>query len=120
MPLRFFAPVIQRLLTPSSLDSTSKSSSTPPDMVGVLDPMLLTVRTCASKYARDIPEILAQEDTPEEELEAEESLIWYAFNHEKAPEQTSASTSTFPSTEAEHNDDETWRKRWLGRMEKRE
>jgi hypothetical protein len=105
MPLRFFAPSLQRLL------QSAASGDDKPNHISEVEPILLSVRGCAQKYSQDIPEILSQ-DEPPEEPEAEEALIWYAFNHEQAPEQAEGSNNAL--------DEDTWRKRWLDRMDKRE
>jgi hypothetical protein len=103
MPLRFLAPSLLRL-------SPAPDAGAPHALHAVLEPLLLTVRGAAHKYAQLVPDILAVEDVPAEP-EAEESAIWYAWAHESAPE---------PAAGVDAEDEEGWRRRWLDRMEKRE
>jgi hypothetical protein len=105
MPLRFLAPSLLRLAHAPAL--TNETHPLHPS----IEPLLLTVRGAAHKYAQIVPEILAVEDAPAEP-EAEESAIWYAWANERAPDH--------PESSADAVDEDAWRQRWLGRMEKRE
>jgi hypothetical protein len=102
MPLHFFVAGLRRIL---------HASASPDEQHALVDPILLTARGCSHKYSHDIPEILAL-DEHREDLETEEALIWYTFNHEKEPEAAEGSQDAL--------DEEEWRRRWLDRMEKRE
>jgi hypothetical protein len=86
------------------------ASAGPVEQHALFDPILLTVCGCFHKYSHDIPDIPAL-DEHREELETEETVIWYVFGHEKEPERAEDSQDAL-------NEDE-WRKRQLDRMEKR-
>jgi hypothetical protein len=86
------------------------ASAGPVEQHALFDPILHTVCECSQKYSHDIPEILAL-DEHREELETEETDIWYAFGHEKEPERAEDSQDAL-------SEDEWW-KRQLDRMERR-
>lgn len=60
----------------------------------------------------ELPEVLAEGGGAGEE---EESMMWYAWNHEKYDEE-----SSFKDRQGKAEEDEAWKKRWMGRLERRE
>jgi hypothetical protein len=76
--------------------------------------MLLTVRTSANKYNKELPQVL---DDGGGAGETEEMMMWYALNHEKYLEESEPGPS-------ERGDepwaDQKWRLAWFRRMERRE
>lgn len=78
----------------------------------LLQPHLLTTRTCTKKWDSTIPKVLASEESngsPEDEI------MWYILNYERAEEAAEDQTEE-QAIEA----DEHWRTRWLLRLEQRE
>ncbi len=69
----------------------------------MLSPLLLSAHDIATKYRVEIPKFL--ESVWEDEIGVEESLIGFASSYERR---------------REGEDDVTWAKRWLRRMERRE
>jgi hypothetical protein len=71
-------------------------------------PLLKSARETQNKYHQELPKILAEQGGGGE---VEESMMWYAWSHEKyaAPEGVDAE---------EH--ERQWRNKWLDKLEKRE
>jgi hypothetical protein len=77
-----------------------------------LESLFLTSRQCSEKYQRLIPEILNTVN-PEEPVEFEQSMMWFAFKNDKPPDE-----SILGGNEEER--EEKWKTDWLDRMERRE
>ena len=69
----------------------------------LLEPLLLTTSAASNKYRTELVEIL---ENGEGGGGPEESMMWYAWEHEKA--------------ESDNLDETTWRKQWLEKLEHRE
>lgn len=77
----------------------------------LLKPLLQTARSASNKYHTELPKILLLGGGAGE---IEETVMWYALNHEQADDDLWTRTSEGPW------EDEKWRLKWLERMEKRE
>lgn len=86
-----------------------------PDLTPIadLESLFLTSRQCSEKYQQSIPGILNAVN-PDEPLEFEQSMMWFAFKNDKPPEE-----SVFGGNEEEERE-EKWKSDWLDRMERRE
>lgn len=110
MPLELLVPSLQRVKIPSS------SSSDPAQLHPLhllLDQLLLTIGSSKAKYDIELPQILSDGGGAGE---AEETMMWFALNYEKAHE--------VGDDERTRNEgpwvDDGWRKKWLERLERRE
>src|ERR1700733_11093988 len=114
MPLHLLVPSMLRV----NVASSSQSLPTTPHALHVLlDQLLLSVRSSSNKYHVELPQILSDGGGAGE---IEENMMWFALNYEKADgdeDRTRLNSATH--TEGPWVD-ETWRKRWLERMERRE
>ncbi|KAF7309434.1 hypothetical protein MIND_00314200 [Mycena indigotica] len=99
MPLKLLVPSLQRA------NSQSDASIVHP-LHSKLERLLLTTRTVNSKYHVELAHILANGGGEGEE---EESMMWYAVTHEKSENDLEEPWL-----------DDTWRTKWLDRMERRE
>ncbi|KAF7975015.1 hypothetical protein HWV62_10635 [Athelia sp. TMB] len=110
MPLNLLVPSMQRV---SVASSSQPDPPSPHPLHELLDQVLLSVRTAANKYHVELPQILADGGG---QGEAEEMMMWYALNHEKADGEDAArgGEEEGPWLNA------AWRKRWLDRLERRE
>lgn len=123
MPLNLLVPSLQRVQVAST---STGSSSNPHPLHALLDPLLLTARTAANKFQVELPQIL---DNGGGAGEIEETMMWFALNFEKGPDEsqnertrsnTGGSESSGHSMDSPLWMDEKWRSRWIGRMERRE
>ncbi|KZT28138.1 hypothetical protein NEOLEDRAFT_1167810 [Neolentinus lepideus HHB14362 ss-1] len=110
MPLQLLVPSLLRV----SSESASASEGLHP-LRALLDPLLLTSRSCANKYHVEVPQILADEGGSGD---IEEGTMWFAVGYEKGDEEEGSITMT--SQDAQDNGEEKWKKKWLERMERRE
>lgn len=79
-----------------------------------MDPLLLSVRSVATKYHTELPQILAQDGG---EGDPEESMMWYALSYEMGePGEGSTSVNNEDAILLE----EKSRNLWLERLERRE
>lgn len=106
MPLNLFVPSLHRVQQPPASPPDS-----PHPLHALLDPLLLSTRSSSAKYHVELPQILADNGGAGE---IEETMMWYAFNYEKAG-----------SAEADSSEDalmmeEKWKNAWLERLERRE
>ncbi|KAJ7483311.1 hypothetical protein FB451DRAFT_1234085 [Mycena latifolia] len=97
-----------RLLVPSLLRVTAApdSATQPHPLHAMLERLLLTSRAVTNKYHVELPYILANGGGEGEE---EESMMWFAVTHEKSD-----------NDEEEPWLNDTWRSKWMERMERRE
>jgi hypothetical protein len=111
MPLGLLVPSLSRVT------GTSSSPAVHP-LHTLLDPLLLTTRSTSNKYHYELPQIL-QDGGGAGEME--ETMMWYALNYEKVPDEDSTIVrpNAPDSTEGPWAD-ESWRGSWLERMERRE
>ncbi|KAK7031697.1 hypothetical protein R3P38DRAFT_2925198 [Favolaschia claudopus] len=100
MPLGLFVPSLLRV-QPSGLGNTA-----PHPLHSMLERLLLTTRSVTNKYQVELPHIIANGGGQGEE---EESMMWFAVSHEKGENE-----------EEELWQNETWRSKWMERMERRE
>lgn len=108
MPLHLLVPSILRVGPPTT------SETTPHTLHGLLKPLLLTARSASNKYHVELPQILADGGGAGE---IEETMMWYALNHEQADDELWARTSAAGEGPWV---DEAWRTKWVERMERRE
>ena len=108
MPLELLMPSLQRVNTPSS--SSSDPSPLHP-LHPLLDQLLLTVSSSRAKYTIELPQILSDGGGAGE---AEETMMWFALNYEKADGDDERTRAEGPWV------NDLWRKKWLERLEKRE
>ncbi|KAH7921684.1 hypothetical protein BV22DRAFT_1018890 [Leucogyrophana mollusca] len=102
MPLTLLIPSIRRVSSsrhPSELEHENTHAHA---LHTLIQPLLLSVRTSASKYHTELPQILADNGGAGE---LEETMMWFALNYEKS---------------SEDEDEERWRNQWLERLERRE
>ena len=111
MPLDLLVPSMQRV---SVASSSQPDPPSPHPLHELLDQVLLSVRASANKYHVELPQILADGGG---QGEAEEMMMWYALNHEKADGDENKARG---GGEEGPWLDEAWRKRWLDRLERRE
>ena len=105
MPLALLIPSLLRI-------SSASLSSLPHPLHTLLEPLLLTTRSAAAKYHVELPQILSDGGGAGE---MEETMMWFAVNYEKGPEQNNAHENV-----DEPWRDDAWRTAWLERMERRE
>ncbi|TRM60336.1 hypothetical protein BD626DRAFT_571758 [Schizophyllum amplum] len=121
MPLTGLVHALRRISHTSSNDCTD--TTTPHPLHALLDPLLLTARSASHKYHTELTAILAAGGG---EGEAEEAMMWFAFEHEKhgdAPDRPidDDDPSAMDADPAATEDAEAqWQSRWLDRMERRE
>lgn len=110
MPLQLLIPSLLR----ASGDSPFGINEQHP-LHALLDPLLLTPRSCTNKYHTEVPQILADEGGAGD---IEEGTMWFALGYEKGDEQAEPIAGGFkdPTNDAA----EPWKKKWLERMERRE
>lgn len=82
------------------------NTTTPHPLHSLLERLLLTTRAVTNKYHVELPYILANGGGEGEE---EESVMWFAVTHEKSENE-----------EEEPWLNESWRSKWMERMERRE
>ena len=111
MPLHLLVPSLKRVKIASSSEIDNMESPHP--LHSILEPLLLSVRSAASKYQTELPLILANNGG---EGEIEERMMWFALNHEKGDEDD----PSHPSGEDSVVIEERWRNKWLERLERRE
>ncbi|KAL1715115.1 hypothetical protein EV715DRAFT_208119 [Schizophyllum commune] len=117
MPLHGFVHALRRITYTSPNDTNA-----PHPLHALIEPLLLTARSAAHKYHTELTAILAEGGGAGE---AEEAMMWFAYEHEK--HEAASSASGQPSSSQQSNDPETnedadaqWQARWLNRMERRE
>ncbi|KAF4569907.1 hypothetical protein EYR40_008887 [Pleurotus pulmonarius] len=101
VPLELLIPAIQRVQV--------ASTSTQHPLHALLEPLLLTPRSVRNKYHVELLQILADNGGAGE---IEETMMWYVLNYEKFDHITESDDGGRAS--------DTWRKKWLIRMERRE
>ena len=106
MPLQLFIPSISRVISPSNT-----SHPGPHPLHQLLGPLLQTTRSASNKYHVELPQILSSGGGAGE---IEETVMWYALNHEPADDDLGARITEGPW------EDRAWREAWLERMERRE
>ncbi|EIW74304.1 hypothetical protein CONPUDRAFT_160342 [Coniophora puteana RWD-64-598 SS2] len=111
MPLELLVPSLQRVRVASTSDPDA-----PHPLHGLLEPLLLSVRASSSKYHVDLPEILASNGGAGE---VEETMMWFALNHEKIDSVDDKVEASANSEDAVLLEDK-WRSGWLQRLERRE
>jgi hypothetical protein len=124
MPLRLLVSSLLRVRGGNVSDSASTTSalhSYPHPLHDLLEPLLLTTRAASNKYHTELPQILSDGGGAGE---MEETMMWFAINYEKGPEDDNSGDKT-RSKDAQHHFegpwiDESWRKAWLERLERRE
>ncbi|THH05192.1 hypothetical protein EW145_g4980 [Phellinidium pouzarii] len=82
--------------------TTDDTKLLPHPLHSLLKPLILSSRASSDKYRTELVQILANGGGA---CEQEEMMMWYAWEYEKADGET---------------DEETWRKEWLERLERRE
>jgi hypothetical protein len=82
------------------------TTTAPHPLHALLERLLLTTRAVTNKYHVELPYILANGGGEGEE---EESVMWFAVTHEKSE-----------NAEEEPWLNESWRSKWMERMERRE
>ncbi|KAJ7302962.1 hypothetical protein DFH08DRAFT_904435 [Mycena albidolilacea] len=102
MSLGLLVPSLLRVYAPS----TNTDTTSPHPLHALLERLLLTTRSVTNKYHVELPYILANGGGQGEE---EESIMWFAVTHEK---------SEIEGEEPWLN--ESWRSKWMERMERRE
>ncbi|RDB16610.1 hypothetical protein Hypma_002791 [Hypsizygus marmoreus] len=105
MPLKLLIP---------SLSRVTAEPSEPHPLHTLLMPLLQTARSASNKYHVELPQILALGGGAGE---MEETMMWYALNHELADDDIWTRTTTIGEGPWE---DEKWRMKWIERMERRE
>ena len=117
MPLHGFVHALRRITYASPNDTNA-----PHPLHAIIEPLLLTARSAAHKYHTELTAILAEGGGAGE---AEEAMMWFAYEHEK--HEAASSASGQPSNSQRSNDPESnedadaqWQARWLNRMERRE
>ncbi|KAF9469588.1 hypothetical protein BDZ94DRAFT_1303288 [Collybia nuda] len=108
MPLNVLVPSFLRV------GPLAMPNETPHPLHEFLKPLLLTARSASNKYHVELPQILEDGGGAGE---IEETMMWYALNHEQADDELWAQTSAAgegPWVDA------TWRTKWIERMERRE
>ncbi|KAJ7777161.1 hypothetical protein B0H16DRAFT_1504514 [Mycena metata] len=100
MPLRLLVPSLLRVHAPD------EGVEAPHPLHALLERVLLTTRAVTNKYQIELPYILANGGGEGEE---EESLMWFAVSHEKSE-----------NDEEEPWLNQSWRSKWMERMERRE
>ena len=108
MPLELLIPSLERVNIPSS--SSSDPTQLHP-LHPLLDQLLLTISSSRTKYAVELPQILSDGGGAGE---AEETMMWFALNYEKADGDDERTRTEGPWV------DDVWRKKWLERLERRE
>ena len=110
MPLNLFVPSLHRVqgLPHSPSDS-------PHPLHALLDPLLLSARSSSTKYHIELPQILADNGGAGE---IEETMMWYAFNYEKAG--NGEDGAEVGNSEDGLMMEEKWKNAWLERLEHRE
>lgn len=109
MPLKLLVPLMLRVIATSS-------SSAPHPLHALLEPLLLTTRSTANKYHVELPKILTDGGGAGE---IEETIMWFALEHEKAVDEEWMRSSASTQAGALWENDK-WRARYLERMERRE
>jgi hypothetical protein len=79
------------------------------EIVEQVPPLLRTSRATQDKYHKELLQIL-QDNGGAGEIE--ETMMWYAWSHEKVDGEEGKGEDEV--------DDEAWRKKWLDQLEKRE
>ena len=117
MPLHGLVHALRRITYDSPNDINA-----PHPLHALIEPLLLTARSAAHKYHTELTAILAEGGGAGE---AEEAMMWFAYEHEK--HEAASSASGQPSSSQQSNDpgsnedaDAQWQARWLNRMERRE
>ncbi|KAL1683128.1 hypothetical protein EV122DRAFT_202084 [Schizophyllum commune] len=117
MPLHGLVHALRRITYASPNDVNA-----PHPLHALIEPLLLTARSAAHKYHTELTAILAEGGGAGE---AEEAMMWFAYEHEK--HEAASSASGQPSSSQQSNDPESnedadaqWQARWLNRMERRE
>ncbi|KAL1758874.1 hypothetical protein FB107DRAFT_206283 [Schizophyllum commune] len=117
MPLHGFVHALRRITYASPNDINA-----PHPLHALIEPLLLTARSAAHKYQTELTAILAEGGGAGE---AEEAMMWFAYEHEK--HEAASSARGRPSSSQQSNDPESnedadaqWQARWLNRMERRE
>jgi hypothetical protein len=105
MPLTCLVPSLSRLRNTELSDSVVHS------LHEYLTPLLQTTRSVSQKYQSILPDILRNGGG---EGEIEETMMWFALNHEKATDELWEKTENGPW------EDDKWRKEWIERMERKE
>lgn len=95
-----------------SLQRLIPLGSPDPTLLADLESLFLTSRQCSEKYQRLISEILNTGNS-DEPNDFEQGMMWFAFKSDKPLDE-----SIFGDNEEEK--EETWKKDWLDRMERRE
>lgn len=68
---------------------------------------------CSEKYRSELPQILADGGGAGE---LEESMMWYAWNYGKEPEEAASSSSQ----QKDKTKEDIWKAKWLEKLERRE
>ncbi|KAL1690827.1 DNA replication regulator SLD3-domain-containing protein [Schizophyllum commune] len=117
MPLHGLVYALRRIVHANPADTNA-----PHPLHALIEPLLLTARSAAHKYHIELTAILAEGGGAGE---AEEAMMWFAYEHEK--HEAASSTGGQPSNSQQSNDPESnedadaqWQARWLNRMERRE
>ncbi|KIJ67441.1 hypothetical protein HYDPIDRAFT_149035 [Hydnomerulius pinastri MD-312] len=110
MPLHLLVPSLERVQ-----DVPSRRQELPHPLHALLDPLLLSTRTSAAKYHVELPQILADNGGAGE---AEESMMWFALNHEKMGN-TGEEADLVNSEDAVMLEEKS-RNTWFERLERRE
>ncbi|KAI5832269.1 hypothetical protein K523DRAFT_414285 [Schizophyllum commune Tattone D] len=117
MPLHGLVYALRRIVHANPADTNA-----PHTLHALIEPLLLTARSAAHKYHIELTAILAEGGGAGE---AEEAMMWFAYEHEK--HEAASSTGGQPSNSQQSNDPESnedadaqWQARWLNRMERRE
>ncbi|KAI5888820.1 uncharacterized protein SCHCODRAFT_02602164 [Schizophyllum commune H4-8] len=122
MPLHGFLHALRRITYASPDDN-----NTPHPLHALIEPLLLTARSAAHKYHTELTAILAEGGGAGE---AEEAMMWFAYEHEKheaassgqasGGQQHRSSSQQSNNPEPNEDADAQWQTRWLNRMERRE
>ncbi|KAL1743017.1 hypothetical protein HDZ31DRAFT_83739 [Schizophyllum fasciatum] len=101
---------------------TPTNPTAPHPLHALLDPLLLTARAAAHKYNAELAAILAAGGGAGE---AEEAMMWFAYEHERheqlnGPSRGQAGANSGADMDPTADPDAQWQARWLNRMERRE
>ncbi|KAL1664995.1 hypothetical protein GGF50DRAFT_53638 [Schizophyllum commune] len=117
MPLHGLVYALRRIVHANPADTNA-----PHPLHALIEPLLLTARSAAHKYHTELTAILAEGGGAGE---AEEAMMWFAYEHEKHEAASSSqqhASSSQQSNDPESNEDADAQSqaRWLNRMERRE
>lgn len=105
------APLSQLIATIRRVASSSATPNAPSPLPALVSPLLMSLRDISHKYRVSIPQMIeAGGSVNPEDADLEESMIVFAWTHEKR--------DTERSNEAGY--EEKWTKEWLSRCERRE